>query len=134
MATTTRLSSKQKRRIKQLSTALKSGTYRQGRGMLYDKADNTYCFLGVVADIYLKETKQGYWVKDASDDTSLYTSCAIQEGRAVTYYTVTLPNQVLDWYGFSKLDMINLIDMNDTTETDNTFTDIANHLTKAFSV
>lgn len=101
--------------------------------MLYDKSNNTYCFLGVVADIYLKETKQGYWIHDP-ENTSIYTSCAIQIHRSVAHYTVTLPTQILDWYGFSELDMINLVDMNDTTESDNTFANIADHITKAFNV
>ena len=43
--------------------ALKSGEYQQGRERLKTK-DGKYCCLGVLCDIYSKETGEGEWVKN----------------------------------------------------------------------
>ena len=40
--------------------ALRSGEYEQGKGKL--RKDNNYCCLGVLCDIYNKETGDGEWV------------------------------------------------------------------------
>jgi len=39
--------------------ALKSGNYKQGLGQL--KEEDTYCVLGVLCDLYIKDTGRGKW-------------------------------------------------------------------------
>ena len=41
--------------------ALRSGEYTQGRFVLREQ--NSYCCLGVLCDLFIKETGQGCWVK-----------------------------------------------------------------------
>lgn len=41
--------------------ALISGDYEQGRGVLRN-TENRYCCLGVLCDLYIKETGKGRWV------------------------------------------------------------------------
>ena len=43
--------------------ALRSGKYKQGTGNLKTKT-NRFCCLGVLCDVYRKETKYGKWMKD----------------------------------------------------------------------
>jgi hypothetical protein len=38
---------------------LKSGEYKKGKGYLHK--EDTYCCLGVLCDLYQKETGQGAW-------------------------------------------------------------------------
>lgn len=45
--------------------ALTSGEYQQGRGMLQSTAGE-YCCLGVLCDLYIKETGQGSWVRGSA--------------------------------------------------------------------
>jgi len=50
-----------KTHIKELwLTALNSGEYKQGRNTLKDKL-NRFCCLGVLCDLYIKETGDGEW-------------------------------------------------------------------------
>ena len=35
--------------------ALRSGEYQQGRGCLHDSKNNSFCCLGVLTDLYIKE-------------------------------------------------------------------------------
>jgi len=44
-------------------TALESGKYKQGRHYLRNLSD-AYCCLGVLCDLYLKETGEGEWSKE----------------------------------------------------------------------
>lgn len=66
--------------VKQLwVTALRSGEYKQGRHGLKrgKRGNNTYCCLGVLCDIYHKETGKGAWVEDdLGNTTSSYSSFA----------------------------------------------------------
>ena len=43
-----------------LITALRSGHYKQGTGAL--KNGDSYCCLGVLSDLYIRETGQGEWM------------------------------------------------------------------------
>lgn len=43
--------------------ALRSGEYKQGQGKLRPSTEE-YCCLGVLCDIYSKETKTGLWNRD----------------------------------------------------------------------
>src|SRR5690348_18296721 len=69
--------------------ALRSGEYKQGTSLLYNSANETYCCLGVLCDLYTKETKIEYR-KDGE----------IKE---------ILPNEVIKWAGLEDNDpMINM--------------------------
>lgn len=39
--------------------ALRSSSYKQGQGRLYDPNDNTYCCLGVASDIFVRHYSEG---------------------------------------------------------------------------
>lgn len=41
--------------------ALESGGYVQGKGVLRDATDNSFCCLGVLTDLYIKATGDGEW-------------------------------------------------------------------------
>ena len=54
-----------KKRVKKLWVeALRSGGYKQGRKRL--RYGDTYCCLGVLCDLYRKETGEGKWNKQQS--------------------------------------------------------------------
>lgn len=44
-------------------SALRSGKYKQGRTVLHDPIENTYCCLGVLCDLYRKEIGSDKTVK-----------------------------------------------------------------------
>jgi hypothetical protein len=48
--------------------ALTSGDYQQGRLRLRT-VDGRYCCLGVLCDLYRKETGHGEWINEATDPT-----------------------------------------------------------------
>jgi len=41
--------------------ALRSGTYKQGTGQLKDVTNDTFCCLGVLCELYVKEKKGRYF-------------------------------------------------------------------------
>lgn len=77
--------------------ALRSGEYEQGRSSLRPSS-NSYCCLGVLCDLYVKETGIGVW---REDDT------ALRYGRIKDAYIFQHPdeeavrshppNKVLEW-------------------------------------
>jgi len=77
--------------------ALRSGEYEQGQSRLRPSED-TYCCLGVLCDLYVKETGIGEWRDD---------DVAFQYGRFKDAYIFRhpdeeavrshLPNKVLEW-------------------------------------
>ena len=100
-------------------TALKSGEYTKGRGTL--KHNNQFCCLGVLCDLYKKETGIGEWSE-------------IVEGEFILNYeraVGVLSERVMNWAGLksgnpetSKAYVINhttyfwsIAEINDTTET-----------------
>lgn len=76
-----------KKTIKQkLCKALRSGDYKQGKHELRS-ADNEYCCLGVLCDLYRKETNKR-WVKNEFDDNyKMHGDAAF------------LPEEVMEWAG-----------------------------------
>jgi hypothetical protein len=77
-----------KKEIKALwLTALRSGIYKKGEGALNDQQH--YCCLGVLCDIYQKQTGEGRW--EAADDGTLHFRIGEADERDV------LPNDVVDW-------------------------------------
>ena len=49
-----------KENLRKWIDALRSGEYTQGTRRL--RGDGTYCCLGVLCDVYKKETKEGVWI------------------------------------------------------------------------
>ena len=119
------ISTKQKQRRRNLISNLKNNTYKQGYEQLYDEDTDTYCIGGVLIDIYMKQTNNGFWQRNP---TGRYTSAILNIGKEQQHYCITIPKCVLDWYGFSNLDMIDLIDKNDT---EHTFTNLATYIQKS---
>ena len=76
--------------------ALRSGEYKQGRSYLRDGAE--YCCLGVLCDVYRKETGKGEWEPRFNNPKETYVF--VVDGD--TSYLV--PNMaVLDWLCIGEL-------------------------------
>lgn len=71
--------------IKLWIDALRSGEYKQGRRKL--KNGDTYCCLGVLCDLYAKETGKGKWREDDQ---------FLTDGRTSAF---NLPLDVMKWAG-----------------------------------
>ncbi len=74
-------------------TALRSGKYSQGRGML--RKEDTFCCLGVACDLYARETGAGLW--KATNTYMVRSSFVLGEERANEY----LPPAVQEWLGLA---------------------------------
>ena len=75
--------------------ALRSGSYQQGTGVLRD-AENSFCCLGVLCDLYVKEHPERSWearldALDFEDDIELTTTYALD------CETDLLPERVKLW-------------------------------------
>lgn len=72
--------------------ALRSGEYKQGTGCL--RSGNEFCCLGVLTDIYSKETGNGNW-----NDSGGFTLQVGADPNSNCYkeYTEILPVFVRDW-------------------------------------
>ena len=68
-------------------TALRSGDYKQARGMLADRKRETYCCLGVLCEIAIKE--------------GVDVTVSVSSGEAALYdgSEENLPASVSDWAG-----------------------------------
>jgi hypothetical protein len=75
--------------------ALRSGEYKQGKGVLHNQDSNTYCCLGVLCDLFVKEKniRDAYCQQRMLSDSSLVTVFDDSTG--------TLPRSVRDWSGVS---------------------------------
>jgi hypothetical protein len=75
--------------------ALRSGEYKQGKGVLHNQDSNTYCCLGVLCDLFVKEKniRDAYCQQRMLSDSSLVT--------AFDGTTGTLPRDVRYWSGIS---------------------------------
>jgi hypothetical protein len=86
--------------------ALRSGEYRQGQGVLRSE-DNEYCCLGVLCDLYQKQTGEMYWASDADkiadreDDGEVTHFYSYDFGNAkVGHYAFAMPpEEVFEWSG-----------------------------------
>jgi len=78
---------------------LKSGEYKQGKDMLHNRFENTFCCLGVLCDMYSKE-KGVPWnnLIHNSPESFMYNS---------EHY---LPEKVIEWAGFDVEEEKKLID------------------------
>jgi len=76
-------------------SALRSGKYKQGKEALRTK-ENKFCCLGVLCDVYRKETKLGKWDKNHfSNFAFINTKKNNQKFNSLGI----LPISVMDWAG-----------------------------------
>lgn len=68
--------------------ALRSGKYEQGQSFL--RVDDTFCCLGVLCDIYLKEKNLNWIQVNVDDDPILYSCMRFTEDEV-------LPEEVMKW-------------------------------------
>lgn len=81
--------------------ALRSGEYQQGTGRLKRKESETcesYCCLGVLTDLYLKE-KGGQWV--CVDTGEKYGVFRPVDADEVSFSVATLSGPVMKWSGIT---------------------------------
>lgn len=86
--------------------ALRSGEYVQAQGYLHNSKG--YCCLGVLCDIYQKETGNGEWVKE--NDYNDIETFILGDERKIG----TLPEAVMEWAGLSEKKSIPLAMANDS--------------------
>jgi hypothetical protein len=83
-------------RIKEMwVVALRSGEYRQGHGFLRQIADGKPldCCLGVLCDLYARETGQGRWEdRDEDDESTVFMAEGLAE-------SILPPYAVQQWAG-----------------------------------
>ncbi len=76
--------------------ALESGEYQQGRALHPDQ--DTFCCLGVLCDLYHKETGNGEWINEVPGDGIIHFK-TINWGDPA-YYSSMPPPEVHHWaYG-----------------------------------
>lgn len=103
-------------------TALNSDEYSQGRNSLrqisrHDDHGNDYCCLGVLTELYRKETGRGNWVRVG------HTSRFV-EGDDENSCELIQP--VLDWSGLTTAEQYTLVGLND--HHGQNFTEIAQYI------
>lgn len=93
--------------------ALKSGRYKQGIGSL--KTGDQFCCLGVLCDLYAKETGAGQWKLENDLDFGLAsevfaTKSEFQEyalpQEVVVGWKYALPQEVVEWAGLESADPV----------------------------
>lgn len=103
--------------------ALRSGEYKQGQMVLHNMANDSYCCLGVLCELYCKE----------HPDLSVKSQC----GHEFEYYFdahEVLPPEIIEWAGFDefvsnpslKLECDNKISIAELNDNGKTFDEIAN--------
>ena len=106
-------------------TALTSGEYTQGREQL-KTPDGNYCCLGVLCDLYIKETQRGEWDRQMiviPDGVNGYSE----------HESLLLPETVAVWSGVMYNDASQLANLNDGVTEDEptdpmTFVQIAEYI------
>ncbi len=108
--------------------ALRSNKYQQGVTYLRT-IENKYCCLGVLCDLYRKETKTGKWINKKEGSFSF----VIKNDKVEEFAKMELPSFVAKWAGFRKNNLnpsikgIGLAELNDNGKS---FTYIANLIEK----
>jgi hypothetical protein len=95
--------------------ALRSGSYKQGRGSLWRSDSNTYCCLGVLCDI----SGMGEWVSPNSGAMMGY-----QFGNELSQFSLVHP--ILDAVDLNFVEVNELISLNDAGGL--SFNEIADHI------
>lgn len=83
--------------------ALRSGEYQQGKHVLHNVDENTYCCLGVLCDLAVK-------AEVITDDETVYngvifgpaTKFGSQDEKALADGITVLPREVMDWAGLDE--------------------------------
>jgi len=71
------------------TAALRSRKYRKGKGGL--RVDNAFCCLGVLCELYRKDTGKGEWIEALG-------------GKSFLFETGILPTAVSTWAGLKGMD------------------------------
>jgi hypothetical protein len=102
--------------------ALRSGKYKQGCQRLR-KADDRFCCLGVLCDVYQKEKKKNFWTRKPSQyDNSFAFKATVLD----TYTDSYPPEKVVVWATGNKDNRFwDLVYMNDNGHS---FTSIAKYI------
>lgn len=74
--------------------ALNSNEFNQHRGALHNPSNNGYCCLGVLCEIYRKETGKGRWEYDG-----FMSNPDEKEARLMDWSCQHLPYAVQEWSG-----------------------------------
>lgn len=109
---------------KKWAKALRSGRYTQGKGQMHSAVSNTYCCLGVLTSLYMKEHK----VKTTDSQTTIGVTLA-QKGSEGGYPAA----KVLNWAGLHHSTCGTLAVMNDgdgDTKSAQSFDQIADYIEK----
>jgi hypothetical protein len=102
-----RLTPRQKQRRKILARALRSGKYKRGMGYLCH--DGCYCPQGVAIDVALKHKwVEGKWLPYLADGVKGFSLNGSYPGMW------EMPKEVADIYGFTEIDLENIIQLNDS--------------------
>jgi hypothetical protein len=110
---------KMNKNIKKWVEALRSGEYRQTRGKLRtSKTNGGYCCLGVLCDVFQKETGVGEWKN----------SPPYQENMKFLNQAENPPIKVRKWVGLNYKEMKKLIALNDGSHYN--FAKIADYIEK----
>ena len=86
--------------------ALRSGKYEQGKGAL--RRDGKFCCLGVLCDVYRKETGDGMWVDGYGNGNSFNTGY-FNTGYG-GHFVAFPPLEVYNWLGIDYIDIGNIQD------------------------
>jgi hypothetical protein len=86
--------------------ALSSGEYKKTSGQLHNGETDGYCCLGVLCDIFHKQTGEGAWGRHRT---------IFSHGLEMS--TVSAPESVLEWAGVSHQESNDLANINDTSPT-----------------
>ncbi len=81
-------------RIGKLTTALRSGEFQQGKSMLHNVHNDTYCCLGVACEVYRRETGDGEW-----EGSGRSPGAEANKYDRFLGADLCLPVKVAEWYG-----------------------------------
>lgn len=98
-------------------TALTDGSYKQGQLRL--RVNNKFCCLGVLCDLYRKETGRGTWVNAPEEDHGTNAIFSFDGHIACE------PGLVREWSGLTMDEGITLASKNDSGQS---FTTIAEYI------
>jgi len=90
--------------------ALRSGEYKQGKSYL--RSSDSYCCLGVLADVIIKETDQYYWRRDSTISKLVEVYSLINKMDEAVVGSGKFYSAFYDEYLYS-LEQDNLIKLND---------------------
>lgn len=98
-------------RIKKLWVeALRSGEYKQARGALNRPPEGIaqpgYCCLGVLCDLFRKDTGRGRWIRPNKLHEHVMDFETVDEDGDATTECSHLPREVVEWAGLTDNDPI----------------------------